>query len=89
MSEMVDKVAEAIGDGSIWYWAGKPECSPLKQAIMDADRVRARRAIAAMREPTDEMVRFAPYPVIYNSHGEGIDPDPRTTWTRMTDTALK
>lgn len=78
MNEMVERVAAAIDcpatasctPGQRLHSEKCPKCLDM-----------ARNAIAAMREPTEAMVKAA--------DGKGIDEDPTVYWTVMIDAALK
>jgi hypothetical protein len=72
MSEMVERVAKAIADADGDYTA------------MDHHRGRARAAIAAMREPTREMIDAA-YKRDYYDNGLS----PEVAWQTMIDETLK
>ena len=71
LSEMVERVSKAIWDGLTKHGAGD---------LASIDEV-ARLAIAAMREPTQEMYAAA--------DKVGIDMDPETYWQAMVDEALR
>jgi hypothetical protein len=79
MSEMVDRIARAIaeaGNGGVWtdeQW--------YKEYQRDIHRIRARAAIKAMREPTDEMVHAGLLAGCRVNSIEG--------WRAMVDEALK
>lgn len=82
MNEMVERVARAL-----WALEENTDChewEPLSEFRKDATREKARAAISAMREPTDEMVDAA----LHATHPlHGIDPASR--WHAMIDAALK
>jgi hypothetical protein len=77
MSEMVDRVAEALKTA---YRAGGRH-SPNPQLDDDIDAYIARAAIAAMREPTQAMVDAPGNP--YNRH------EFENNWKAMIDEALR
>jgi hypothetical protein len=82
MSELVDRVAEAIYDSHPQWgalWGKTPE-------IQKEYRASARAAISAMREPTDAMVEVAFDGTTFASaHRHEI----ANCWRIMTDEALK
>lgn len=85
-SEMVERVARAIGGEVEWHRA--PElCSQSQLARRDEHRRLARVAILAMREPTEEMVKSC-------CDGDDSwnhcirDDDGRVLWREMIDAAL-
>lgn len=83
MSEMIERVAKAIGDaGSVWIsehigtgWADIPES------------IFAVAAIEAMREPTEAMSREGDLTI--NPHGADSHPGHNHAWRAMIDAALK
>jgi hypothetical protein len=82
MSEMVDKVAEAILDALPAFVGEGASDDPLMISYIDCEAVDlreiARAAIEAMREPTEQMVEAASPP-------KGI----AGGWSAMIDAALK
>lgn len=77
MSEMVERVARALRPSA---WGDNPHghVSPAAQKFALED---ARRAIAAMREPTDKMIE-ASLDDAWTAHTRGL-------YQRMIDAALK
>ena len=79
--EMVERVARAIRSAAEAV-AGQPSFDPRTQTV--DERVMARAAIEAMREPTEAM-RNAPMPDCFY-YGT---PSPLDAWGRMIDAVLK
>lgn len=79
MSEMVERVAQAIcGDDN-------------PANILAVHRSRARAAIEALREPTEEMLSAAESPAeLFGQRFKWLSEDEaRTVWNAMIDQALK
>jgi len=91
MSEMIERVAEAIYLAHIKNYAGlakQPEgkWEQLADWQKDYGRAQARAAIEAMREPTDAMIE-AGWQDGMAGFGEGEECEP--VWHAMIDEALK
>ena len=80
MTDMIERVARAVKDCEAFPLGDMREYLSPKDAITIA-----RAAIAAMREPTDEMLDAAT-----RSEGDGnLETDARNTYCAMIDAALE
>lgn len=86
MSEMIERVAEAIYNN----WANYPTCSVSKSWQETCDKLpaqandfrrKAKAAIQAMREPTEEMIKAGEHYMEIYSNGGGV-------WQAMIGAAL-
>lgn len=73
--KMIERIAKAIGDEMCGY-------------IIDDLESLARAAIAAMREPTEEMCQAAMIAAV-TEENKGIEYAPMQGWKAMIDEALK
>ncbi len=78
MSEMVERVAQAIAKATNETWAG------FSESHKNMHRIRARAAIEAMREPTAEMIEEGRVGALEISTNAVV-----TTWRGMVDRALR
>jgi hypothetical protein len=85
MSEMVERAAEAICDAE--FGPGMWAIPAHEQKFRDLYRVRARAAIEAMREPTDDMVDEGWRAKRAEIHDTA--PEPRDAYRAMIDAALE
>lgn len=83
MSEMVERVAKAVGE--VLYGAADPVDTPNNWArSMDA----ARAAITAMREPTEEMRQRGGSTLLLHEYEPDGPEGSRDVWQSMIDAAL-
>jgi acyl-CoA reductase-like NAD-dependent aldehyde dehydrogenase len=80
MSEMVDRIAAALARGF-----DLPEWDRLDPDQREKFRWDAREALAALREPTDDMTSQ----FVGHQYGVYGDVEARAIWVRMIDAALK
>lgn len=84
MSEMIERVAKAIFKDYDWSFAPKAPFEEQELHLQEIFRNLAKAAIAAMREPTDAMVKAA---WRRNDDNDGKEAD-RENWQSMIDAAL-